>query len=102
MRDRAAAYARGYFDAEGGIPKGRESRFYVQFVQKDRSDLDTVRGALNSLGITCGVLHVPSPRVDPDYWRFYVASASHRRFAAAVGSWHPRKRALLQQRFPPR
>ena len=33
-----AAYARGYFDAEGGIPRAPGSRFYIQFVQKDHAD----------------------------------------------------------------
>lgn len=33
------AYARGYFDAEGGIPRKVTARFYIQFVQKDRADI---------------------------------------------------------------
>jgi hypothetical protein len=28
------AFVRGYFDAEGGIPRDKTGRFYIQFVQK--------------------------------------------------------------------
>ncbi len=90
------AYVRGYFDAEGGIPRSREARFYIQFVQKDRDDLSVAREILLSLGIRCGGLHNPSARADPNYWRFYVASASHLAFIERVRSWHPRKRSRLE------
>lgn len=90
------AYARGYFDAEGGIPRSPKARFYVQFVQKDREDLERVREILVDNAIACGRVHNPSARVDPDYWRFYVAAASHERFKQNIGSWHPRKRARLE------
>lgn len=94
-----AAYIRGYFDAEGGVPRDPASRFYVQFVQKDREDLSRLRDSLLRLGIVCGCLHNPSTRVDPDYWRFYIGSASHQKFAKVIGSWHPRKRRLLEARL---
>lgn len=97
-----AAFVRGYFDAEGGIPRAIEARFYVQLVQKDRSDLEEVRRYLENLGIRCGRIHNPSVRVDPDYWRFYVRTCSHETFAHRVSSWHPRKRLLLDQRFETR
>ena len=89
------AFARGYFDAEGGVPAQQSSRFYIQLVQKNHSDLDRLRTILEKAGIRCGRLHNPSPRVDPDYWRFYVLAASHQDFVRLVGSWHPRKRPLL-------
>ncbi len=95
----AAAFIRGYFDAEGGIPRGSAQRFYVQFTQKDKHDLKRVRDHLEQLGIQCGVIHNPSVRADPDYWRFYVLSGSHKDFIERVRSWHPRKRALLQLRL---
>lgn len=94
-----AAYARGYFDAEGGVPNDRSDRFYVQFVQKDYPDLNQVRETLTHVGIKCGVIHNPSARVDPGYWRFYVLAASHHDFIRRVGSWHPRKRRLLEPRL---
>ncbi len=93
-----AAFVRGYFDSEGGIPRNSLDRFYVQFVQKDREDLDTVRSMLLRLDIRCGHIHNPSSGVDPDYWRFYVLASSWDRFIHAVGSWHPRKRELLEER----
>lgn len=93
------AYVRGYFDAEGGIPKRVGDRFYIQFVQKDLADLTRVRRLLIDLEISCGEIHNPSARVDPDYWRFYIRAASREQFVRRVRSWHPRKRLLLEERF---
>jgi len=93
---RRTAYARGYFDAEGGIPRRTEARFYIQFVQKNLQDLSEVRETLLTHGIRCGRLHNPSTRVDPHYWRFFVASGSHLDFAETIRSWHPRKRPRLE------
>lgn len=93
------AYARGYFDAEGGIPKSAAARFYIQFVQKDRADIANLQAILEDEGIVCGKLHRPSRVVDHPVWRFYVAAASQRDFVSRVGSWHPRKRGLLVARF---
>ena len=97
--DRPDAYARGYFDSEGGIPRNTSARFYVQYVQKDLNDLALVKTCLEQVGINCGSLHNPSARVDPNYWRFYVLAASLDRFCRIVRSWHPRKRRLLDQRI---
>jgi hypothetical protein len=94
-----AAFARGYFDAEGGIPRDLGARFYIQLVQKNRPDLEQVRRFLEDIGIECGRIHNPSVRVDPQYWRFYVLSRSHEDFVRHVGSWHPRKRPLLEARM---
>jgi hypothetical protein len=99
--DERRAYARGYFDAEGGIPRDPKARFYIQLVQKDLEDLRELRAILDRMGIACGKLHNPSVRVDPDYWRFFVRASSRRRFAERIGSWHPRKRELLETRFGP-
>jgi hypothetical protein len=93
-------YLRGYFDSDGGIPRDPDARFYIQFVQKDRDDLMQAKQLLERLGISCGELHNPSARVDPNYWRFFVRARSHDRFVRTVGSWHPRKRGLLVARMP--
>jgi hypothetical protein len=93
------SFARGYFDAEGGVPRMPAARFYVQFVQRDIADLERLRDFLIADGISCGRPHNPSWRVDPGYWRFYVRAQSFRRFGAVVGSWHPRKRAILEARL---
>jgi hypothetical protein len=93
------AYARGYFDSEGGCPRDPRARFYLQFVQKNHADIDELRTLLTHEGIECGRLHNPSRNRDPDLWRFYVAAGSHATFARKVGSWHPRKRGLLEARF---
>lgn len=93
------AYARGYFDAEGGIPRRAAARFYIQFVQKDRADIANLRAILEDEGIACGKLHRPSRNTDHPVWRFYVAAIAQRDFVSRVGSWHPRKRSLLVARF---
>ena len=65
-------YIRGYFDSEGGIAKSPKVRFYLYFCQKNKNDLEQVRNYLTELGISCGVIHNPSKKVDPNYWRFYI------------------------------
>jgi LAGLIDADG-like domain len=92
------AYARGYFDADGGIPRNVSARFYIQFVQKNHADIAQLRAILESLSIGCGRLHNPDRRRDSNLWRFYVVAASQQRFAVTIGSWHPRKRSLLAAR----
>lgn len=95
-----AAFIRGFFDAEGGIPRSGHARFYIQLAQKNRQRLNDVRKYLDELQIRAGRLHNPSVSVDPDYWRFYIRSCSWRRFAAVVSSWHPAKRHIFNERFP--
>jgi len=90
-------YVRGYFDADGGIPRNLSHGPYVYFCQKSRSDLALVRSYLVRIGIRCGVIHNPSWRVDPNYWRFYVRRQSLRSFGELVGSWHPTKRLRLRK-----
>jgi hypothetical protein len=96
-----AAYARGYFDAEGGIPRNSSARFYIQLVQKNRPDLEELRTYLQELGIECGKIHNPSVDVDPEYWRFYIRRRSQLAFAQKVGSWNPRKRSRLMEAIRP-
>ncbi len=91
-------YVRGYFDADGGMPRDPAARLYFQFVQKDRISLQAVAEILEGKGIQCGRLHNPSRAVDPEYWRFFVRVASHEHFMAVVGSWHPMKRRQMEDR----
>jgi hypothetical protein len=81
------------------MPKDTESRLYIQFCQKDPESLKAVLEILESWGISCGRIHNPSHRVDPDYWRLYVKARSHERFMKLVGSWHPRKREQIETRM---
>lgn len=98
-RPEARAFARGYFDADGGMPRNERARLYVQYTQKDRRDLEKLRGLLDADGILCGRIHNPSARIDPAYWRFYVRAASWRSFLTRIGSWHPVKRPLIDERL---
>lgn len=92
-------YVRGYFDADGGIPRHVGARFYVQICQKNRASLENVMTILEGNGIICGRIHNPSIRVDPYYWRFYVRTESHMLFLRDVSSWHPIKRWQMDIRM---
>ena len=97
-RQEKIAYARGYFDAEGGIPQNNGS-FYIQFSQKNLNDIKGLRSIVVGLGIDCGVLHNPSIKKDPNYWRFFILRNSHKQFLKLIGSWHPRKELILCKRM---
>jgi len=90
-------YAAGYFDAEGSVPIKNGARPYVYFCQKNRKDLEEVKAFLEEAGICCGKTHNPSARKDPDYWRFFVSSKSHSKFARKISSRHPVKRKILEK-----
>ena len=94
-----AAYVRGFFDAEGGIPRKRKARFYVQLVQNDKGKLKKIKKLLNDLHINTDVIHNPSKSVDPDYWRLYVLSNSLTKFVRGIGTWHPRKIRTIGRRM---
>ncbi len=98
-REEKKDYIRGFFDAEGGIPKAKEDRFYIQLTQSDKEKLSKIKDLLVHLGIETGKIHNPSKKVDPHYWRIYVLSASQKRFVKEIGSWHPRKIRTLEKRM---
>ena len=99
LKSVTTSFIRGFFDAEGGTPQAIDARFYIQLVQKNGPLLADIRRGLVARGIRCGVLHNPSVRVDPNYWRFFVRASSWSDFATTIGSWHPRKRAIFDRRF---
>ena len=92
------AYIRGFFDAEGGIPRTCDE-FYIQLVQKNLPKMETLKNILVELGIESGKIHNPSKRVDPNYWRFFVSRKSHKEFAKVIGSWHPIKAKIFSERM---
>ncbi len=92
-------YIRGYFDAEGGIPRNSKARFYIQLTQNNKEKLEKLKSLLNHLGIAIGKIHNPSKKVDPDYWRMYVLASSQKAFGEKIGSWHPRKIRILRKRM---
>ena len=92
-------YIRGYFDAEGGISQSSKVRFYIYFCQKDKIDLEEVKNYLIELGVSCGVTHNPSKKVDPNYWRFFIRSKSYKYFAKIISSDHPEKIKLLEMKI---
>lgn len=91
-------YIKGFFDAEGGIPKNNK-RFYIQLVQSDKQKLQKIKKILEELEIKTGKIHNPSIKVDPEYWRMYVLVKSHKRFAKIISSWHPRKIKIFRIRM---
>lgn len=97
-REEKRFYVKGFFDAEGGIPRNQK-RFYIQLAQKSRKKIELIKSALNDLGIKCGKVHNPSVRVNPDYWRVFVLRDSHDKFLCKIGSLHPIKSALICRRM---
>jgi len=93
------AYIRGFFDAEGGIPRNLQSKFYIQLVQKDPIKIAKLKAMLLALNISSGLVHNPSVNVDPDYWRIFVSTKSHQQFVTTIGSWHPRKYTIMRERM---
>lgn len=92
-------FVRGYFDSEGGIAKSPRVRYYIYFAQKNKKDLLQVRGFLEEIGISCGTVHNPSKKVDPDYWRFFVRAKSYEDFAKTINSNYPEKRKYLRMKI---
>lgn len=92
-------YIRGYFDSEVGIARSRTVRYYLYFAQKDRRDLEQVKRYLEELKISCGVIHNPSKKVDPAYWRFFVRAASYKDFAKIIGAAHCEKAKFLRMKI---
>ncbi len=93
------AYIRGFFDAEGGLPKNQNARFYIQLVQKNYNKLLWIRAVLEELEISCGAIHIPSKKVDPDYFRFFISTKSHKEFSTVIRSEHPRKLRIFESRM---
>jgi len=93
------SYIRGFFDAEGGVPQKSSNRFYIQLVQKDKEKMEKIKRILEASKIYTGVIHNPSKRVDPEYWRLFVAARSYQAFVQLVGSWHPKKAQIFRERM---
>ena len=92
-------FIRGFFDAEGGIAKSSKVRFYLYFCQKNKIILKEIKKHLGSFGIESGVIHNPSKRVDPNYWRFFIRAKSYKKFAKVVSSSHPEKLPILRMKI---
>jgi intein/homing endonuclease len=92
-----SAYIRGFFDAEGGIPRSLASNRYIQLVQKDKQKIIMLKDWLTDLDIASGKIHNPSKRVDPNYWRIFVSRHSISDFVSKIGSWHPRKADIFDE-----
>jgi len=98
-KEEKVGYVKGFFDAEGGIPKNKKARFYIQLVQNDKGKLEKLKVLLNDLGIETGKIHNPSRSVDPDYWRMYIPAKLQQAFLTKIGSLHPRKIKTLKRRM---
>jgi hypothetical protein len=92
-------YCQGYFDAEGGIAKQKNVRYYVYFAQKNKKDLLQVKKYLEEVGIICGIVHNPSKAKDSEYWRFFVRAESYNDFTRIISSSHPEKRQYLRMKI---
>ncbi len=92
-------YIRGFFDAEGGIPRDSKARFYIQLVQSDKDKIEKLKKILSDLKIETGKIHNPSYKRDPTHWRLYILANSQKEFVKKIGSWHPRKIKTLRERM---
>ena len=92
-KDEKLEFVSGFFDAEGGIPKKLDSRFYIQFVQKSKSKLELVSSILEEFGVKCGKIHQYDKK--SKCWRFFVRCQSWLRFIELIKSKHPEKQARL-------
>jgi len=92
-------FIRGFFDAEGGIAKSPKVRFYLYFCQKNKKILETLKKYLFEFRIESGIIHNPSRKIDPNYWRFFVSSKSYRDFAKIIESNHPEKFSILRMKI---
>lgn len=92
-------YIRGYFDAEGSVPRNLSARYYIYFCQKSYSDLEQVQKYLSEFGIACGKIHVPSKNVDPNYFRFYILCNSWELFGRLIGSFHTEKSRFVRMKI---
>ncbi len=97
-RKEKIAYVKGFFDAEGGIPHERKSRFYIQLSQNSKDKLRKIKMILYNSGINTGEIHNPSSKINPKYWRMYILSESQWDFIRKIGSWHPKKIAIIRKR----
>ncbi len=88
-------YVSGFFDAEGGIPKKLDSRFYIQLVQKDRKKLQKIRSILENSGVKSGILHQYDKKKS-GRWRFFIKANSWLKFIELVNSRHPEKKQRLE------
>ncbi len=98
-KEEKIGYIRGFFDAEGGIPRNSKARFYIQLTQKDKKKLEKLKKILKDLKIETGKIHNPSKKVDPKYWRMYILADYQRKFVTKINSWHPRKIKTLRKRM---
>jgi hypothetical protein len=92
-------YLQGYFDTDGAVSQSSSVRFYLYFCQKSYQDLYQAHCFLLELGIQTGKIHNPSRMVDPNYWRFYISSRSHKQFIEIIGSKHPDKSKYLRMKI---
>jgi hypothetical protein len=92
-------YIRGYFDAEGSVPRNLSARYYIYFCQKNLADLEQVRSYLLELGIGCGEIHTPSKNVDPNYYRFYILCKFWEKFGRLIGSFHTEKGRFVRMKI---
>ncbi len=87
------AYVAGFFDAEGGVPHDIKKPLYIQFVQKNKNELDDVVTILEKCDVKCGIIHQYDKKTG--CWRFFIRRESHLRFIKLVKSEHPEKKRRL-------
>jgi intein-encoded DNA endonuclease-like protein len=91
-------YIRGFWDAEGGLPKNPEvtkksEERYISFHQKNRESLEFIRRHLINLGF-----HPTKITICGKVFEFRICRRDEiKKFWKIIGSWHPEKRFRLEK-----
>ena len=88
------SYIKGFFDAEGGLPKKitKKSQKYIIFSQKNKESLEFIRKTLNELDIKPTNLTICG-----GVWEFRITKRkSIVKFIETIGSLHPDKKEKLR------
>lgn len=87
------AYLRGFFDAEGGLPKNpiESSQKYLSLSQKNKESLEFLRNILIKLKFKPTQLTICGK-----VWEFRITRKNNIiKFIELIGSWHPEKNKRL-------
>ena len=89
-------YIRGFFDAEGGIPRRPlGSKLYISFTQRNYESLSFIKEKLESeWSIKSGKLRISD--VKSHSWRFTITGKrAIKSFITEIGTFHPYKRGVF-------
>ncbi len=96
--EKLVPYIRGFWDAEGGMPKKPENctkseQMYISFHQKQKEPLVFLRNSLLKMGYMPTTITKCS-----EAYEFRITRRAHmKRFCIEIGSWHPEKKNRMRR-----